>query len=161
MRNKRRPRSGLLGPAQPVGATASRHDNRRQAFYKEVIVDPDIMVQIIESDLHQSNCEELEQARQDLAEHIVAKAPEVLTEKQWAALSMWLTGKYSQQQIADHLGVAQTTIYKTLNGNDAYREDGTCTRYGGVSTKLRLWAQTDERTQELLQKIAELVGELS
>lgn len=148
-----------LGSATPAGHTATKKDHARQAFYREIIVDSDILNTLLDQSHVPEHNEALATVRADLAEYLIKQAPAVLTERQWGVLSMWLTGRYTQQEIADYYGIAQTTVCKTLHGNDAYMPNGKSVRHGGVIKKLQIWAETDQQIQEYLKQIAELQEE--
>jgi predicted DNA-binding protein YlxM (UPF0122 family) len=146
-----------LGTSLRRGEGSQKKDNRLQTLYKEISVDPDILTQILEAgESRQEDNQIVQEIKHELAEYIVSQCPTVLTGVQWSVLQLWLQGRYSQQQIADLLGVSQTTICKTLNGNDAYNPDGTVTRYGGIIAKLQGWASTDPYCLQLLQEMQDV-----
>lgn len=56
-----------------------------------------------------------------------------LTDKQYNVLTDWMTGKVTQQSIANKYGVSQSDIHKTIFGNKHYPSHK---RYGGVLKKI-------------------------
>lgn len=145
-----------LGAAIPAGHTATRHDPM-QRTYREVIVEPtQLNEQIDRMHLPPQENEMLLTYQQELCEYIIEEAPKVLTSKQWAVLQLWLTGRYTQQQIGDMTGSHQTSIHKILNGNDVYAPDGSKVRHGGVLRKLTLWAKDDIICQYYINRIKEI-----
>lgn len=156
---KRRLGYPQLGSATPAGFTATKKDHARQTVYREVLVDSDILSALVDQNQTPEHNEALATVQADLASYLIKQAPSVLTERQWGVLSMWLTGRYTQQEIADHYGIAQTTVCKTLHGNDAYMPDGRSVRHGGVIKKLQLWAETDPEILSFLAQIAALQEE--
>jgi hypothetical protein len=57
----------------------------------------------------------------------------------------------TQQEIADKLALNQSSIYKTIAGNQCGKE-----MYGGILRKLQYAASIDEECQKLLSEIQEL-----
>lgn len=73
-----------------------------------------------------------------------------LTEHQKKILFMRLMGK-TQNEIAEHLGITQSAVHKSLWGNIDYKNDKK--RYGGIVKKLKKICKSNEGIQNILQKI--------
>ena len=76
-----------------------------------------------------------------------------LTERQTEVVNLRLEGK-TQIQIADELGVHQTTVHKLLMGNIDYANGKK--RYGGAIKKLKKICENDETINKILKKIKNL-----
>jgi DNA-binding CsgD family transcriptional regulator len=77
-----------------------------------------------------------------------------LTERQREVIHLYAQN-YTQIEIAKILGVNQSSITKSINGNCDYR--GTFRKsYGGSSRKLRRLADKDHKIQEIRAQIAEI-----
>lgn len=86
---------------------------------------------------------------------------EVMTERQKLVMKMLAAGK-TQQEVADELGVNQSSITKSLNGNVDYSKknpDGSPKVYGGVIKKFRKLMKNYPRVQEILNELSELRNE--
>ena len=65
----------------------------------------------------------------------------------------------TQMEIAKKLGVNQSSITKSLNGNVDYSKDEGRRSYGGIKKKLQKIIETDDKIQKILKKINELRDE--
>jgi predicted transcriptional regulator len=89
---------------------------------------------------------------------------EQLTDRQKQVLKL-ASGGLTQMEIAKELGVNQSSVTKSLNGNVDYKKcdpkNGNKGKvsYGGSKKKLRALLAADEKIQEILRKIADLRGE--
>lgn len=91
----------------------------------------------------------------DLRETLIEQLYDVvhggsLTEHQKKILFMRLMGK-TQNEIAEHLGITQSAVHKSIHGNIDYKNDKK--RYGGIIKKLKKICKTNESIQLILQKI--------
>ena len=76
-----------------------------------------------------------------------------LTPRQREVLHLYANG-YTQMEIAKILGVNQSSITKSINGNCDYRSGKKV--YGGASKKLKRLISRDSKIQTILAKISEL-----
>jgi DNA-binding CsgD family transcriptional regulator len=154
---KRKATTGTaLAPGYNSSKAASHFDTHD---YRTYAMDPSVIAGL--QDAHalapDPNELELRELRAELAERLIQIAEDVGTERQRTILRLWLSGKYTQLQIGELCGVCQTTVFKTLNGNDTYLPDGRILRYGGLLKKIEKAAQGDPLCSSLLARIAELV----
>jgi predicted transcriptional regulator len=77
----------------------------------------------------------------------------MLTPRQREVMHLYSEG-LTQQEIAKLLGVNQSSITKSLNGNVDYKNGKTI--YGGTKKKLRKIIETDEKIKKILSKITEI-----
>lgn len=80
-------------------------------------------------------------------------AEEVCTERQLDVMKMLSSGM-TQMEIANKLGVNQSSITKSLNGNIDY--NGGTKVYGGLIKKLKKHVAEHAKINEILEKMAEL-----
>jgi DNA-binding CsgD family transcriptional regulator len=78
-----------------------------------------------------------------------------LTERQKQVIKLYSKG-LTQTEIAKKLGVNQSSITKSINGNCDYRSGKKV--YGGARKKLRKIAEKDEEIQSILLRISEIQG---
>lgn len=80
-----------------------------------------------------------------------------LTKHQAEILYRTMDG-YTQLEIADKLGICQTSVFKSLHGNMVY-EDGVQTKtHGGSLVKLKRLCDEDAEILEILAEMAEVRG---
>lgn len=79
-----------------------------------------------------------------------------LTPRQKEVIHLWVEG-LTQTEIAKKLGVNQSSITKSINGNTDY--SGGKKIYGGARKKLQKLAAKDEKIQLILKRIGELSGD--
>lgn len=135
-----------------------------QYLYREVVVDPVILSTVYLGDakynLHET---ELVEEMKNLQEDLFAKLKEIiynqLTERQREVMIKTYFEGRTQMEVADLLGVCQTTIHKIISGNIDYSNNGK--RYGGALKKIRKICETDETVLDILARIAELKSQLS
>jgi transposase len=141
----------------------TRKKNKSDSYqYKivEISVDPSIFndfpfVESLGSQLNLAKySEEFYNLRQLLMKEVLRIIDSNLTPRQREVVTLRLQGK-TQMQIADELGVHQTTIHKLLNGNLDY---SSCKkmRYGGATKKLQKVCAKDERVLSILKEMDEL-----
>jgi len=98
--------------------------------------------------------EEFNKLRKELMSEVRKIINNNLTDKQKNVVLLTLQGK-TQIQIAEELGVHQTTVHKTICGNWDYRKEKK-KKYGGAITKLRKICKKTPRVQEILEQMDEL-----
>ncbi len=100
--------------------------------------------------------EQVLELQDQLIKRIMKMLPEVLTERQYQVLTLSMEG-FTQMEIAAKLGVNQSSITKSLNGNVDYQRDPNGNvAYGGLWKKLRKACANDPDIQDLLNRINEL-----
>ncbi len=77
----------------------------------------------------------------------------LLTDRQKEVIKLYADG-YTQMEIAKMLGVNQSSITKSLNGNVDYKNGKKV--YGGAKKKIHKIIQSDEKIIEILKKMSEL-----
>lgn len=85
-------------------------------------------------------------------------ADQHMTDRQKQVMHMRADG-YTQMEIADMLGVNQSSITKSINGNVDYKnvgEGGKAKVYGGAIKKLKKVMDKHPRIQEILLELSEL-----
>lgn len=144
------------GTALPPGATATREITAADLAWRVIPVAPEIIAGLADAAAGPPINEldlQVAELRALLAERLIQIAKDNTTERQWTILELFLTGKYTQVQIGELVGVCQTTVFKTINGNDTYHKDGSVRRYGGLVKKLRKLAEADATCVQLLEQI--------
>ena len=140
----------------------ARKKNKSDSYqYKivEIAVDPSILndFPIYDSLGSQLNLamysEEFYDLRKQLMFEVMRIINNNLTERQSQVVLLRLEGK-TQIQIADQLGVHQTTVHKLLMGNIDYANGKK--RYGGAIKKLKKICSKDEEVLDILMKMEEL-----
>jgi DNA-binding CsgD family transcriptional regulator len=84
-----------------------------------------------------------------------------LTDRQKQILKGLAAGK-TQQEIAKSIGINQSSITKSINGNCNYNEispNGKPTIYGGSRSKIRKLIDEDPKIQDILKQIATIRDE--
>lgn len=133
--------------------------------------------------------EELLDLKEDLKVEFWRLVEENLTERQQEVLKLSAQG-YTQTEIAKKLGVNQSSITKSINGNTDYKKKkvcGSCKKgdenkckmkkengytcldkrnkkvisYGGGARKIRKLAEEDEKIQAIFKRIAEINAEMA
>lgn len=125
----------------------------------EISVDPNVMNEfaLIESLGSQLNLSKYSERFDELREKLLEKVTQLietkLTQRQSEVILLRLQGK-TQIQIADELGIHQTTVHKLLSGNIDYANGKK--RYGGAIKKLQKLCNKDKEIQEILDEMEEL-----
>jgi predicted XRE-type DNA-binding protein len=134
----------------------ARKRNKSDSYqYKivEITVDPTIMndFPLMDSLGSQLNLakysERFYELRQQLMKEVLRIINTNLTERQCEVVTLRLQGK-TQIQIAEQLGIHQTTVHKLLMGNIDYANGKK--RYGGAIKKLKKICYKDEKILEIL-----------
>ncbi len=100
--------------------------------------------------------EKFQELRQQLFDEVIRLVNTCLTKRQAQVLALRLEGK-TQIQIADELGIHQTTVHKLLMGNIDYANGKK--RYGGAIKKLRKMCYRDTTVIKILGEMSELRAE--
>jgi hypothetical protein len=82
-----------------------------------------------------------------------------LTSRQSEVVKKIYFEQKTQMEVADSLGLCQTTIHKIIAGNVDYLHGGK--RYGGALKKLKKLCMADPEIQEILDGISQLRQELA
>ena len=116
----------------------------------------------------------IDEVREQLAKRILHSASTLLTQKQFEIFTLWRQGKV-QAEIAELVGVQQTSVQKALFGNVLYSKyipDPTDSSkkikiklnpplcYGGIMKKIKEWCESDTVCQQMQQTIDDLKAEL-
>lgn len=134
-----------------------------QHYYREVLVDPTIMSNfsfgnmVVENIDHQK-MDELIGLSEDLFEKVKILIDTKLTSRQTEVVKKIFFEQKTQMEVADSLGLCQTTIHKILKGNIDYANGGK--RYGGAIKKLKKLCDSDSEIQDILKNIQEIRAEI-
>lgn len=140
----------------------SKKRNRSDSYqYRmvEIAVDPAILSDFsIDDGFNEQmkiagHSEDILDLRQELIKELYRLINEILTERQSEVLNLRLKN-YTQTEIAETLGIHQTTVHKTLSGNIDYKNGEA--RYGGALKKLKKACSKDHRVKEIISKIKEI-----
>lgn len=142
-------------------------EKNRSDRYQHLLVEsscaPDILMEFSESrgitgylNMLQYN-EELSSLREELRQEMWRLMEEVLTKRQFQVIELLAQG-HTQMEIAKMLGVNQSSITKSVNGNCDYRNGKRI--YGGAKKKLRKAADEDPKIQEIIKKMEEIFEEV-
>lgn len=135
-----------------------------QHRYREVLVDPNIMSSftfgnMVYEPVDPFKMDELIGLTEELKERVKILIDTKLTSRQTEVVKKIFFEQKTQMEVADSLGLCQTTIHKILKGNIDYANGGK--RYGGALKKLRKLCAADEEIQNILKKIQEIKAEVS
>lgn len=97
--------------------------------------------------------EEFYELRQQLIDEVMRIVSTNLTKRQAEVVMLRLEGK-TQIQIAEQLGIHQTTVHKLLSGNIDYANGKK--RYGGAVKKLKKICDKDNKVINILQQMESL-----
>jgi len=103
------------------------------------------------------NDEKLLDLRERLKKELMRIIETGLTKRQRQVVKLSLKGK-TQNEIANKLGINQTSVHKVIRGNIDYKNGKK--RYGGAFKKLKKLCQNDEIIQGILEEIKDLSDEL-
>lgn len=125
----------------------------------EITVDPTILndfssINGLGAQLNISKCsEEFYELKEKLMDEICKIIDNNLTKRQAEVVKLRLKGN-TQIQIAEELGVHQTTIHKLISGNIDYANGKK--RYGGALKKIKKHCFKNSTVLEILKKIDDL-----
>lgn len=138
-----------------------------QHLYTEILVSSDMMEGYSNDESvykrlnpHEYN-EKISELEEELRVEFWRVVEECLTPRQKEVLILTTVEHLTQMECAKILGVNQSSITKSLNGNVDYSKkgkDGSKKRtiYGGSLKKIRKAVEDDETIKEILYKISEL-----
>lgn len=141
-----------------------RNKNRSDS-YQYILIEspcsPDILTEVADAEGVHSRLnafgynEELLDLKEKLKEEFWRLVDENLTERQVEVLHLVAVGK-TQTEIAKKLGVNQSSITKSINGNCDYRSDKGKRSYGGSLKRISKLVATDKVIQQILNRIQEI-----
>ncbi len=139
---------------------ASKSDSI-QFKYREVSLDPTIMVSFADADgLYSTDYQKTDELL-DLTDELQACIRKIISEnltpRQKEVLELIYFEGLTQTEAALKLGLCQPTIHKTTHGNIDYRNGGK--RYGGALKKIRKLCDEDSRITSILKRISEIKTE--
>lgn len=133
-----------------------------QYRYREILVDPDIL-----SNFHYSTEDSVDYRKRDelldLTGQLIDAVNDLiatrLTDRQSEVVQKIFYEQRTQMEVADSLGLCQTTIHKILKGNIDYSNGGK--RYGGALKKLKKLCSSDPEIQQIIDRMGQLRQDLS
>lgn len=153
-----RKKTRTIGSSLAPGANASKSISQNDIVFRTISVPPATAADLLDAHSIAADPNELQlrELRAQLAERLIEIAEEIGTDRQRTILRLWLSGRYTQVQIGEICGICQTTVFKTLHGNDTYYPDGKVRRYGGLLKKISRVAAGDALCLSLLTQIADI-----
>lgn len=135
-----------------------------QHQYREILVDPILMSSfnfgsLIYEDINPELVDELVGLSEELMEKIKNLIDTQLTSRQTEVVKKIFFEQKTQMEVADSLGLCQTTIHKILKGNIDYANGAK--RYGGALKKLKKLCLLDEDIKNILNKIQLIRADLT
>ena len=140
----------------------TNRSNAYQHLFAEIVSPPEKLVEFSDAQDMAGllNYSEYKEERLDLQEKLKAAywrlIDSKLTPRQRQVLHLTADGK-TQTDIAKTLGVNQSSITKSINGNCDYKNGRKI--YGGAKKKLQTLAKKDREIQSILRQMAELNDE--
>ena len=140
----------------------SRKRNKSDSYQHKIVeisVDPMLLnefplAESLGSQLNMSKySERFDELREQLLQEVIAVINSGLTKRQAQVVTLRLEGK-TQIQIAEELGIHQTTVHKTLMGNIDYANNRKC--YGGAIKKLKKLCAKKSEIQDILDEMETL-----
>ena len=150
--------------------TADRHKNRSdryQTLFAELAYSHEMIAEFSDAsetteEYKPEDKEKLLDLKEDLVKEFWRLVESELTERQAEVVRLCAQG-YTQIEIAKKLGVNQSSITKSLNGNSDYRnltknetDLNNKRSYGGSKRKLKRLIAKDEKIKNILAEIAEI-----
>lgn len=128
------------------------------------MVDPVILSTVyLRNATYNINEVELMEELKELQDRLIEKIKEVidtcLTERQREVMIRTYMEQRTQMEVADMLGVCQTTVHKIISGNIDYSNGGR--RYGGALKKIKKICESDQEVIGILGRLEEIKGLLS
>lgn len=129
-----------------------------------MVVDPIILSTVyLKNATYNINEVELMEELKELQDQLICKIKEVintcLTERQREVMIRTYMEQRTQMEVADMLGVCQTTVHKIISGNIDYSNGGR--RYGGALKKIKKICESDQEVIGILGRLEEIKGLLS
>jgi predicted XRE-type DNA-binding protein len=140
----------------------TNRSNTYQYLFAEIVSSPEKLVEFSDAQDMAGllNYSEYKEERLDLQEKLNLAYWRLidtkLTPRQSQVLHLTKDG-YTQTEIAKTLGVNQSSITKSINGNCDYKNGRKI--YGGAKKKLQALAKKDHEVQSILRQMAELNDE--
>lgn len=151
--------------------TSDRHKNRSDR-YQTIFCELSYSHEMLQEFSDQSGCveeykpedkEKLLDLKDDLIKEFWRLVESELTERQAEVIRLCAQG-FTQIEIAKKLGVNQSSITKSINGNCDYRstnkkeseDDSNKRSYGGSKRKLKKLIAKDEKIKSILAQMAEI-----
>jgi predicted DNA-binding protein YlxM (UPF0122 family) len=142
-----------------------RSKNRSDSYQHKIVeaaCSPDMLMEVADSEGIGAQLnpfgynEDLLDLKDQLRDHFWKMVREKLTPRQREVIELYCND-YTQTEIAKKLGVNQSSITKSMNGNCDYRNGKKI--YGGAKKKLQKIAENDQDIQDILFKISEIQEE--
>ena len=134
-----------------------------QHQYREILVDPDVMANFhyatTGSPINFQKRDELLEITESLIRAVNDLIATKLTDRQSEVVQKIYFEQRTQMEVADSLGLCQTTIHKILKGNIDYSNGGK--RYGGAEKKLRKLCYNDPDIVGMIQRMKQIRMELA
>lgn len=132
--------------------------------YREISIDPNILSTVfLGKQQYSINEEALVEEMRTLQEELMDKVRQIidsgLTARQKEVMVKTYFEHRTQMEVADLLGVCQTTVHKIIAGNIDYSNGGK--RYGGAIKKIKKICDEDADVKEILARLDEIRAELS
>ena len=133
-----------------------------QFKYREILAAPETLEMF-----HTSNChnylylqkkDELAELTEQLTDAVKDLIENKLTSRQSEVVKKIYFEKKTQMEVADSLGLCQTTVHKILKGNIDYMNNKN--RYGGALKKLNKLCTSDPVINQILEDIKQIRAEL-
>lgn len=140
----------------------ARRKNKSDSYQHKIVeisVDPVLLnefplAESLSSQLKLSKySEKFDELRDELLQEVLEIINTGLTSRQAQVVTLRLEGK-TQIQIAEELGIHQTTVHKTLMGNIDYANNKKC--YGGAIKKLKKLCSKSSEIQNILEEMETL-----
>lgn len=130
--------------------------------YVEISMDPSSMSNFSNEDglneflRIQESTDEFLLLKNELIKEIMNIVKTSLTDKQKEVMMMTYVDGKTQNEISIELGKHQTTVHKILRGNIDYKNNKK--RYGGALKKIKKLCQNNEKIQDILAQMKEIVS---
>lgn len=153
---------GISGGGESIDRTKNRSDHY-QPIICEMPCSNDMLVEVSDGDGLSAKLnpfgynEELAELKDKLKVAMWRLINDELTDRQSEVIRLYSQGK-TQTEIAKLLGVNQSSVTKSLSGNCDYKNGRKV--YGGAKKKLRKMAEKDDEIGIILERIAEIEGDI-
>lgn len=134
-----------------------------QHQFREILVDPDVMSNFYYATstdpVDYQKRDELLELTAELIDAVNNLIANKLTDRQSEVVQKIYFEQRTQMEVADSLGLCQTTIHKILKGNIDYSNGGK--RYGGALKKLKKLCGSDPEIVKITERIKQIRMELA
>lgn len=139
-----------------------RTKNRSDSYQHKIVeaaCSPEMLMEVADSESIGAQLnpfgynEELLDLKDQLRDHFWKMVRTKLTARQRQVIELYCE-RHTQTEIAKKLGVNQSSITKSMNGNCDYRNGKRI--YGGAKKKLQKIAEGDPEIQDILERIKEI-----